>query len=344
MGSSRSKNVNKNKTHICVNKCLKKILKKKKPLECIWHPSKPFRWEYTNNHHQALQYLLNSDKDLQYTSNDIIKIIESYVKDICISFKKEEIYYKRIRSKIYNQQHAHKSKLKLCEEFYKDYINTQTVRTDINYHLYTKRDLKIVLLGSSAVEKRMLCQRICGDYYCDEYDPVIEDSWRKMVAVNDEAICVELLLASGMEEFSAMREYWIKEGDVYWLCFNVMYCRTFLYALDCLEEIIRVIYNVNDSKNIIIIFVGCQVDRRFDGSKGSWQEYDEIDSFEIMEIIESIGNFPYIEVSAKKNENAHYLMDCLLYETWIQSEIIDNDWNDVRKKCEAAKKNLQIRI
>lgn len=41
---------------------------------------------------------------------------------------------------------------------------------------------------------------------CPEYDPTIEDSYRKQVTIDDETCLLDILDTAGQEEYSAMRD------------------------------------------------------------------------------------------------------------------------------------------
>ena len=54
----------------------------------------------------------------------------------------------------------------------------------------------------------------------DEYDPTIEDSYRKQVVVDDETCLLDILDTAGQEEYSAMRsihEDWSR------ICIDICY-------------------------------------------------------------------------------------------------------------------------
>jgi GTPase KRas protein len=43
-------------------------------------------------------------------------------------------------------------------------------------------------------------------HFIDEYDPTIEDSYRKQVTIDDETCLLDILDTAGQEEYSAMRD------------------------------------------------------------------------------------------------------------------------------------------
>ena len=45
-----------------------------------------------------------------------------------------------------------------------------------------------------------------AQHFIDEYDPTIEDSYRKQVTIDDETCLLDILDTAGQEEYSAMRD------------------------------------------------------------------------------------------------------------------------------------------
>ena len=46
-----------------------------------------------------------------------------------------------------------------------------------------------------------------------EYDPTIEDSYRKQVTIDDETCLLDILDTAGQEEYSAMRDQYMRTGQ-----------------------------------------------------------------------------------------------------------------------------------
>lgn len=47
----------------------------------------------------------------------------------------------------------------------------------------------------------------------DEYDPTIEDSYRKQVAIDDDTCVLDILDTAGQEEYSAMQDQYMRTGQ-----------------------------------------------------------------------------------------------------------------------------------
>ncbi|KAJ2507863.1 Ras GTPase ras2, partial [Coemansia sp. RSA 2049] len=90
-------------------------------------------------------------------------------------------------------------------------------------------EYKVVMLGSGGVGKSMLTTKYINGTFSEEYDPTIEDSYRKQCDVDGEPCMLEILDTAGQEEYAAMRDYQIRTGD----CFVIVYSIT---DLDSFEE------------------------------------------------------------------------------------------------------------
>ncbi|KAJ2794769.1 Ras GTPase [Coemansia guatemalensis] len=92
--------------------------------------------------------------------------------------------------------------------------------------------------------------------FSDEYDPTIEDSYRKKCTVDDDTCVLEILDTAGQEEYAAMRDYHIRSGD----CFVVVYSVADAQTLYEAEIIARKIYAIKDVERVPIVLVGNKCD------------------------------------------------------------------------------------
>ena len=68
---------------------------------------------------------------------------------------------------------------------------------------------KLVVLGGGGVGKSALTIRLVTDNFLEEYDPTIEDSYRKQVKIDGEAALLDILDTAGQEEFDSMQVRWL---------------------------------------------------------------------------------------------------------------------------------------
>lgn len=52
--------------------------------------------------------------------------------------------------------------------------------------------------------------QLCLNHFIENYDPTIEDSYRKNAVIDDEPCLIEILDTAGQEEYTALRDQWIR--------------------------------------------------------------------------------------------------------------------------------------
>jgi len=76
----------------------------------------------------------------------------------------------------------------------------------------TSSNIKCIVLGTGRTEKCSLTVRYVQGIYVHKYDPTIEDSYRKNIKVDGEEYMLEILDTAGTEQFTAMRDLYMKNG------------------------------------------------------------------------------------------------------------------------------------
>jgi GTPase KRas protein len=80
---------------------------------------------------------------------------------------------------------------------------------------------KLVVLGDGGVGKTALTIQLCLQHFVETYDPTIEDSYRKQVVIDGEACILEVLDTAGQEEYTALRDQWIRDGEGFVLVYSI---------------------------------------------------------------------------------------------------------------------------
>jgi len=119
-------------------------------------------------------------------------------------------------------------------------------------HLY-----KLVVLGDGGVGKTALTIQLCLNHFVETYDPTIEDSYRKQVVIDDRACVLEVLDTAGQEEYTALRDQWIRDGEGFLLVYSITARSTFERVERYRDQIIR----VKDSEDTPMILVGNKADK-----------------------------------------------------------------------------------
>ena len=88
--------------------------------------------------------------------------------------------------------------------------------------------------------KSALTIQLIQNHFVDEYDPTIEDSYRKQVVIDGETCLLDILDTAGQEEYSAMRDQYMRTGEGFLLVFAVNNAKSFEDISTYREQIKRV--------------------------------------------------------------------------------------------------------
>jgi GTPase KRas protein len=96
---------------------------------------------------------------------------------------------------------------------------------------------KLVVLGDGGVGKTALTIQVrlpapmlytdanpwqlCLNHFVETYDPTIEDSYRKQVQIDSQSCMLEVLDTAGQEEYIALRDQWIRDGEGFVLVYSI---------------------------------------------------------------------------------------------------------------------------
>ncbi|KAI9269717.1 small G-protein Ras2 [Helicostylum pulchrum] len=116
---------------------------------------------------------------------------------------------------------------------------------------------KIVVLGDGGVGKTALTIQLCLNHFVETYDPTIEDSYRKQVVIDDFPCVLEVLDTAGQEEYTALRDQWIRDGEG----FLIVYSITSRSTYDRVNKFRDQIFRVKDLNKVPLILVGNKSDK-----------------------------------------------------------------------------------
>ncbi|XP_020037583.1 GTPase HRas isoform X1 [Castor canadensis] len=150
-------------------------------------------------------------------------------------------------------------------------------------------EYKLVVVGAGGVGKSALTIQLIQNHFVDEYDPTIEDSYRKQVVIDGETCLLDILDTAGQEEYSAMRDQYMRTGEGFLCVFAINNTKSFEDIHQYREQIKR----VKDSDDVPMVLVGnkCDLAARTVESR---QAQDLARSYSI----------PYIETSAKTRQGS----------------------------------------
>ncbi|KAK5581448.1 hypothetical protein RB653_001481 [Dictyostelium firmibasis] len=150
-------------------------------------------------------------------------------------------------------------------------------------------NFKLVLVGPGGVGKSCLTIQFIAQKFVDEYDPTLEDSYRKQTTVDGEECLLDIYDTAGQEDFSAVRDQYMRTGEGFLCVYSITYLQSF-------KEIHRLhnhLLKVKDLDSVPFVLVG---------NKCDLNEYREVSTAEGEELAKKL-NCKFLETSAKERIN-----------------------------------------
>ncbi|KAL6044478.1 Ras GTPase [Balamuthia mandrillaris] len=148
---------------------------------------------------------------------------------------------------------------------------------------------QVVILGEGAVGKSALTIQFTQNLFVKDYDPTIESSYRKQITIGDEVCMLDILDTAGQEEYSVMRDQYIRTGGGFLLVYSIVNRDSF----DAMEDFRDQILRVKDSPNYPMVLCGNKCDL----------EDERVISKEEGENLAKKFGCPFFETSAKLRIN-----------------------------------------
>ncbi|OMJ19944.1 Ras-like protein 1 [Smittium culicis] len=150
-------------------------------------------------------------------------------------------------------------------------------------------EYKLVVVGGGGVGKSALTIQFIQSHFVDEYDPTIEDSYRKQCLIDEENAMLDVLDTAGQEEYSAMREQYMRTGEGFLLVYSITSRSSFEEIPTFQQQILRV--KDRDSFPIIICANKCDLESE-----------RQVSTQEGKDMAKNFG-CPFLETSAKTRTN-----------------------------------------
>lgn len=160
---------------------------------------------------------------------------------------------------------------------------------------------KLVMLGDGGVGKTAMTIRFVSDRFVQEYDPTVEDAYKKEHQIDGKDIMVEIIDTAGQEEYtSGLQDKFIRGGEGFILVYSI----TSRPSLNRVKEIRNKIAWTKDSEEVAMILVG---------NKSDLVKERQVPTQEGKELAQEFG-CPFLETSAKTGENVAECMRLLFLE------------------------------
>jgi len=137
------------------------------------------------------------------------------------------------------------------------------------------REYKLVVVGGGGVGKSALTIQFIQSHFVNEYDPTIEDSYRKQCVIDDEVALLDVLDTAGQEEYSAMREQYMRTGEGFLLVYSITSRSSFEEISTFHQQILR----VKDKDQFPIVVVANKSDLEYDRQVGQHEGREQARHF-----------------------------------------------------------------
>jgi len=157
----------------------------------------------------------------------------------------------------------------------------------------------VVVVGSGGVGKSTLTIQFTQGKFFEEYDPTIEDSYRKQVEVDGQLCTLDILDTAEQEYYIVPRDQYMRTGQA----FIVVYSITDATSLDYIPMLQREMSRLEllEERRPIVVL----------GNKSDLQEMREITYEDGQKIAQKFENCEFLETSAKEGTNVDEAFKCI---------------------------------
>eukprot|EP01121_Diplochlamys_sp_Union-15-3_P011613 TRINITY_DN3383_c0_g1_i2.p1 TRINITY_DN3383_c0_g1~~TRINITY_DN3383_c0_g1_i2.p1 ORF type:complete len:198 (-),score=39.74 TRINITY_DN3383_c0_g1_i2:79-672(-) len=148
---------------------------------------------------------------------------------------------------------------------------------------------KLVLVGVGGVGKSCLTIQFISNKFVDDYDPTLEDSYRKQVTIDGQECILDIFDTAGQEDFVAIRDQYMKIGHGFICVYSITMKSSFEEVINLHEHMLR----VKDADSVPFVLVGNKCDLEDDR---------EVSTAEGQQLADRL-NVKFIETSAKTRHN-----------------------------------------
>eukprot|EP00029_Vermamoeba_vermiformis_P013195 TRINITY_DN8108_c0_g1_i1.p1 TRINITY_DN8108_c0_g1~~TRINITY_DN8108_c0_g1_i1.p1 ORF type:complete len:210 (-),score=66.30 TRINITY_DN8108_c0_g1_i1:153-782(-) len=191
---------------------------------------------------------------------------------------------------------------------------------------------KVVVVGEGGVGKSALTIQLTESHFVYEYDPTIENSFRKQIEVDNRAVVLDIIDTAGQEEYKPIRDQYLKRGQGFLLVYAIDSSESFKAVLPLHESILR----AKDVEHFPMVLVG---------NKCDLAQNREVPTDEAQALANRL-NIPFFEASAKERINLiESFSECVRQvDKWRSGNKggDKDDKGDKPKKQKKAGKKLKI--
>jgi len=189
------------------------------------------------------------------------------------------------------------------------------------------KSYKIVVIGAGGVGKSCFTIQLISGTFVETYDPTLEDSYRKQMTVDDEEAVLNIYDTAGQEDFSAVRDQYIRIGEGFICMYSITNDASFQEVTTLRDKLV----DITEEEDHPVVLVGNKCDLEDDRQVQKTQAQSLSDKYK----------WTFIEASAKNKINVtetfQEIVRCIRkYRT--QASVGDGDDKGTEKPASAKRR------
>jgi len=192
----------------------------------------------------------------------------------------------------------------------------------------------VVVVGTAGSGKSCLVIRYIANRFVPEYDPTLEDSYRKFTNVDEKAVVIDIFDTAGVEDFASVRDSYIREGEGFIICYSITDQQSYDKVMDLHDHVLR----CKDAKigDLPFVVVGC---------KSDLEEDREVQTEKGQELARSLGDSKFIETSSLSGQNVDKVFVEMVKAIKAWREVTETtDQKEEKKKVTELKKQRKCML
>ncbi|BFU23559.1 Ras family GTPase [Entamoeba histolytica HM-1:IMSS-B] len=117
--------------------------------------------------------------------------------------------------------------------------------------------IRVMVLGDGGVGKSVLTIQFTMNMFVEEYDPTVENCYRKNINVDGKVCVLDILDTAGREEYQTMIDPYIRQTNSFLIVYSIVDEKTFETAKKYVDKILR---TKEDDHYHQIVLVGNKID------------------------------------------------------------------------------------
>eukprot|EP01156_Anaeramoeba_ignava_P006542 Anaeramoba_ignava/a348946_108.p1 GENE.a348946_108~~a348946_108.p1 ORF type:complete len:197 (+),score=50.79 a348946_108:80-670(+) len=190
---------------------------------------------------------------------------------------------------------------------------------------------RIVILGAGSVGKSCLTLRYLQNKFITDYDPTIEENYRKMVIVDGKPMLLEILDTAGQDEFRSVRDKYLRTGEGFVIVYSITSADS-LWEAQSFHEAIEKVKDTTDTPSLTV------------GNKSDLESQRQVSTSEGQELAQKFRS-QFLEVSAKSGKNIEQVFETIARDVrnWKAKKSGKNQSNKRNSSAiSKKKKNCEI--